>query len=452
LRYLPGTAPYRSAWDRIIKAAEDANTPGQFTAFIGYEWTSTDMGNNLHCNVIYRGGSSRASLMEPFTADPPFGSADPRDLWKWMAEYEERTGGQLLAIPHNGNVSNGRMFPLIEPGTGVELDQEYIETRARWEPLVEVTQIKGDGEAHPGLSPNDEFADFETWDKSNVGVTEAKTIEMLEFEYARSALKNGLAVEAKSATNPFKFGMVGSTDGHGGVAAVEEDNFWGKTATAEPAADRWNHVFLANADLNISIENWETTAGGYAAVWATENTRASIFDAMKRREVYATTGPRMVLRIFGGWEFENGDATSRLPAQIGYKKGVPMGGQLAGAPEGASPNFLIAALKDPVGANLDRIQIVKGWLNADGSLSEKVYDVVWSDVESREIGNDGKVPAVGDTVDVSNATWSNSIGAPELKTVWSDPDFDPSQRAFYYARVLEIPTPRWTAYDQRFLT
>lgn len=364
--------------------------------------------------------------------------------------YEARTGGQVLAIPHNGNVSNGRMFPIIEPGTGVEIDQEYLETRARWEPVYEVTQIKGDGEVHPMLSPDDEFADFETWDKTNVGVTELKTPEMLEFEYARSALKNGLAVETKLGTNPFKFGMVGSTDGHGGVSAVEEESFWGKAATSEPAGDRWDHVFLSNADLNTSILNWETTASGYAAVWALENTRESIFDALMRREVYATTDPRIVLRLFGGWDFTAEDAASRSPAFVGYSKGVPMGGDLTSAPTGRGPTFLIAASKDPIGANLDRAQIVKAWLNENGTLSERVYDVAWSDPEDRPLGADGKVPPVGSTVDIAAATWTNSIGSPEFLTVWTDQDFDPDQKAFYYLRAIEIPTPRWTVYDERF--
>jgi hypothetical protein len=445
LMYAPGTPPYRSAWRQTIEAAEEANEPGRFTAFIGYEWTSNTGGNNLHRNVIFRDGAARASQVEPFTVYPPLGGDNPRDLWKWMTAYEEKTGGDVLAIAHNGNLSNGRMFPIIESFTGKPIDRDYAETRARWERLYEATQIKGDGEAHPFLSPNDEFADYETWDKGNLDLSEAKKPEMLEFEYARSALKNGLKLEQQLGVNPYKFGMIGSTDAHTGLSAVEEENFFGKASNAEPSAERWSHPFIKTQDRVVFT--WETAASGYAAVWAMENTREALFDAMERRETYATTGPRLIVRFFGGWEFEAKDAQNRLPAQIGYTQGVPMGGDLRDAPAGKAPTFLVAALKDPIGANLDRIQIVKGWLDKQGGLQEKVYDVVWSG--DRKPGADGKLPPVGTTVDVPNAAWTNTIGAPELITVWKDPDFDPALRAFYYARVIEIPTPRWTAYDAK---
>jgi hypothetical protein len=445
LLYAPGSPAYRSAWRQTIEAAEGANDPGRFTAFIGYEWTSNTGGNNLHRNVIFRDGAARASLVEPFTVYPPLGSDNPRDLWKWMTAYEDKTGGDVLAIAHNGNLSNGRMFPIIESFTGKPIDREYAETRARWERLYEATQIKGDGEAHPFLSPNDEFADYETWDKGNLDLSEAKKSEMLEFEYARSALKNGLKLEHQLGVNPYKFGLIGSTDAHTGLAAVEEENFFGKASNAEPSPERWSHPFIKSKDRVVFT--WETTASGYAAVWAAENTREALFDAMERRETYATTGPRMIVRFFGGWEFEAKDAQNRLPAQIGYTKGVPMGGDLRGAPSGKATTFLVAALRDPIGANLDRIQIVKGWLDKQDGLQEKVYDVVWSG--DRKPGTDGKLPPVGNMVDVPNATWTNTIGTPELITVWKDPDFDPALRAFYYARVIEIPTPRWTAYDAK---
>jgi hypothetical protein len=446
LFYLPGTPAYRSAWRETIKAAEEANDPGRFTAFIGYEWTSNTGGNNLHRNVIFRDGGTKASQVEPFTVYPPLGSDNPRDLWKWMQAYEQKTGGDVLAIAHNGNLSNGRMFPIIESFTGKPIDREYAETRAQWERLYEATQMKGDGETHPFLSPNDEFADYETWDKGNLDLSEAKKPEMLEFEYARSALKNGLKLENELGVNPYKFGMIGSTDSHTGLATAEEDNFFGKTSAHEPNSERATHPFI-KAPSGAIIMGWEMTASGYAAVWATENTREAIFDAMERRETYATTGPRMIVRFFGGWDFEASDAHNRLPAQIGYTKGVPMGGDLSSAPEGKSPTFLVAALKDPIGANLDRIQVIKGWLDAKGEVREKVYDVVWSD--DRKPNADGKLPPVGNTVDMENATWTNTIGAPELITVWQDPDFDASRKAFYYARVIEIPTPRWTAYDAK---
>jgi hypothetical protein len=448
MQYLPGTPAFRSTWKRIIEAAEEANDPGRFTAFIGYEWTSLVDGNNLHRNVIYRDGGDRAGLVEPYTTAEPLGSPDPRDLWKWMANYEAKSGGDVLAIAHNGNVSNGQMFPIIEPATGTQIDRDYSQTRSRWEPLYEITQTKGDGEAHPFLSPNDEFADFGTWDTGNLSLSAAKKTEMLEFEYARSALKNGLKMESKLGVNPFKIGVLGSTDAHTGLTAIEEDSFFGKTVSSEPSPKRWEHVFVANPELDLQYQYWETTAAGRAAVWATENTREAIFDAMARKEVYATTGPRMAVRFFGGWNFEPGDANNRMPASIGYTKGVPMGGDLTDAPAGKSPTFLVGALKDPLGANLDRIQIIKGWLDANGESHEKVYDVVWSD--NREPGANGKLPPVGSTVDIANATWTNTIGGTELIAVWTDPDFDASLKAFYYARVIEIPTPRWTAYDTKY--
>ena len=296
-----------------------------------------------------------------------------------MAAYEEKTGGDMLAIAHNGNLSNGRMFPIIESFTGKRVDRDYVEQRAKWERLYEATQIKGDGEAHPFLSPNDEFAGYEIWDKGNLDLSEKKKPEMLEFEYARSALKNGLAIEKELGVNPYKFGMIGSTDSHTGLCTAEEENFFGKATVAEPSAERWSHPFVKNPkDPGVVIMTWETVASGYAAVWATENTRESIWDAMQRRETYATTGPRLIVRFFGGFDFEAKDAHNRMPGQIGYTKGVPMGGDLRDAPAGKAPTFLVAALKDPIGANLDRYQIIKGWLDTKGAVHEKVYDVVWS--------------------------------------------------------------------------
>jgi hypothetical protein len=446
LMYFPGTKGYEGAWEETIAAAEAYNEPGVFTAFIGYEWTSNTGGNNLHRNVIFRDDADKASRVEPFTVYPPYGSDNPADLWKWMESYEEKTGGDVLAIAHNGNLSNGIMFPVVE-AFGKPIDREYAETRMKWERLYEVTQTKGDGEAHPALSPNDEFADFETWDKGNLDGSVAKTPDMLQHEYARSGLKLGLQLEETLGANPYKFGMVGSSDAHTGLAAMREENFFGKTTPQEPSPERLHAVFIDNQETGVTIMDWEVSASGYAAVWATENTREAIFDAMERRETYATTGTRMLVRFFGGWDFTPEDALDRLPAHIGYSKGVPMGGDLRAAPAGKSPTFLVGALKDPIGANLDRIQIVKGWLDAGGELHERVFDVVWGDADERRPGADGKVPPVGDTVDVANATWTNTIGDPELVAVWTDPDFDPAQRAFYYARVLEIPTPRWTAYD-----
>ena len=433
----------RSVWQKNVQAAEQNNVPGSFTALIGYEWSSNTGGNNLHRVVVFRDGAEKTEQIVPFSS---FESDNPEDLWKALQNYETKTGGSVLAIPHNGNLSNGLMFPLINPVGGKPLTAEYARTRASLEPLMEVTQMKGDGETHPSLSPNDEFANFERWDDGNLDLSVAKTPEMLEFEYARSALKNGLKLEAQLGVNPYKYGMIGSTDAHTSLSAVEENNFFGKLPHHEPSAGRATHPLAKFGDKVVM--GWEVVSSGYAAVWATENTREAIFDAMKRKEVYATTGPRMLVRFFGGFDFVDADANTRSPAVAGYTKGVPMGGDLPPAPAGKTPTFLVAALKDPIGANLDRYQIVKGWMDAAGDLQEKVYDVVWSG--DRKPGADGKLPPVGNTVDVPNATWTNTIGAPELITVWKDPDFDPTQRAFYYGRVIEIPTPRWTAYDAKY--
>jgi hypothetical protein len=447
LVYEPDTAAFKSTWLDTIEAAEENNDPGRFTAFIGYEWTAQGS-FNIHRNVIFKDGGDVARQSLPFTTGAPLGSPRETDLWKWMADYEAKTGGDVLAIAHNGNVSNGLMFPFIQPFTDKPVDQQYAEARHRWEPIYEVTQMKGDGEAHPFLSPNDEFANFETWDKGNLDGSEVKKPEMLEHEYARSGLKLGLKMEKQFGVNPFKFGMIGSTDSHTALAAVEEDNFWGKVAPMEPSAERLTNTFVKNEKTGITINDRDVASAGYAAVWATENTRQSIFDAMERREVYATTGTRMAVRLFGGYDFTESDAKTRNPAVAGYGKGVPMGGDLGVPPDGKAPTFLIAALKDPIGANLDRYQIIKGWLDDKGETHEKIYDVVWSG--DRKPGADGKVPAVGNTVDVANATWSNTIGSPELIAVWKDPEFDPKQSAFYYGRVLEIPTPRWTTYDAKY--
>jgi hypothetical protein len=444
LVYTPDSAAYRSAWNATVAAAERYNAPGQFTAFIGYEWTSLVKGNNMHRVVVYRDGGDKGGQVVPYTTRPPEGSTNPRDLWKWMASYEKRTKGRLLAIPHNGNLANGIMFPLEMQYDGVVLDEEYVTTRARREPLYEVTQIKGDGETHPFLSPNDEFADYETWDIGNLDVSQAKTDDMLAGEYAREALKRGLAIERTLGTNPYQFGMIGSTDSHTSLATAQEDNFFGKHSGVEPNPERLSHPFMTNE--NGTIMGWQQVASGLAAVWATENTREALFDAMERKEVYATTGSRMMVRFFGGWEFAAKDINSREPAFAGYDKGVPMGGTLADRPVSAeAPTFMVLALRDPIGANLDRIQIIKGWLDDSGETREKVYDATWSG--NRKIGRDGKLAPVGSTVDAQHANWTNTIGASELGTVWTDPDFDPAQKAFYYARVIEIPTPRWSTYD-----
>jgi hypothetical protein len=439
----PTSPQYKSTWHRIIAAAEAYNDPGRFTALIGYEWTSLVAGNNMHRVVLYRDGEATASQMVPYSTFPPWGSPNPRDLWQWLTTYEQDTGGDVLAIAHNGNLANGIMFPLAEQYDGRTLDDAYVTERIKWEPLYEITQIKGDGETHPFLSPEDEFANYETWDIGNLDASEAKTDDMLAGEYAREALKRGLEIEQRLGTNPYKFGLIGATDSHTSLATAQEDNFFGKHSGAEPDPDRLAHPFMETEAGTIF--GWQMVSSGLAAVWAEENTRESIFDAMERKEVYGTTGSRMFVRFFGGWDFEDADLESRNPTFAGYQKGVPMGADLPTRDNNDAPTFMTFALRDPIGGDLDRIQIVKGWLDDDGATHEQVYDVAWSG--ERRPGRDGKLPAVGNTVDAATASFTNTIGASELGAVWTDPDFDPDQKAFYYVRVLEIPTPRWSTYD-----
>lgn len=428
----------RTVWDEVAIRADRYNQPGRFTALIGYEWTSMISGDNLHRVVLFKGDSDEARKIIPFTAQH---STDPEDLWNALAAYEA-AGVRSLAIAHNGNVSNGRMFAPVR-NNGQPLNARYAEMRSRWEPVYEVTQVKGDGEAHPSLSPDDEFADFESWDQGNISMTQVKQPWMLQYEYAREALKNGLLFERSLGANPFKFGMIGSTDSHTGLATTDESNFFGKFLESEPSPQRWEEKMSA-----VLQQSWELGASGLAAVWAPENTREAIFDALLRRETYGTTGSRIRLRFFGGWDFAQGDITRPDYARLGYRKGVPMGGDL-GRVEGAqAPSFMIHAVRDPDGANLDRVQVVKGWLDATGKTHEKVYNVALSDGRVEDAA--GKVPAVGSTVNLEDASFTNTIGEPEFASWWQDPDFDASEPAFYYVRVIEIPRPRWTAYDQAF--
>ncbi len=447
INYQPGNPAYKRVWGDLVNAAEEFNSPGVFTTFIAFEWTSLVRGNNLHRNVIFRDGKARAGQIVPYTTTAPMGSPNPRDLWKWLENYEATTGGEVIAIPHNGNLSNGMMFAMQDDfAGGKSYDAEYVQLRERYERLYEATQYKGDGETHSMLSPEDEFADFETWDWGNLDVSEKKTPEMLPGEYVRSGLQRGLRLESELGANPFKFGLVGATDTHTGLTTPDEDNFFGKFAAYEPGPERATHTSRSNSKLGISYNAWQYSAAGITAVWASANTRGAIFDAMKWRETYATTGPRIRVRFFGGWDFDKDDALRRDLALVGYTKGVPMGGDLKDGSKGKAPSFLVYALRDPMGANLDRIQIVKGWIDKNGNAREKVYDVAWSGERTADAS--GMLAPVGDTVDLSVPSWTNTIGASELGTVWSDRDFDPAQRAFYYARVIEIPTPRWTAYDQ----
>ncbi len=426
-------------WGAHLETLDRYNRPGEFTALAGFEWTLMPDGNNLHRVVMFRDGSDRTSQVLPF----PGLSTTPEQLWDYMAAYSETTGGQALAIPHNSNLSNGLMFEMTMPD-GSPMTAEYAAKRAAAEPVVEVTQIKGDSETHPFLSPNDEMAGFGVsgWELGNLPLTAKTEPEMLAGSYVREALKRGLSLEEQIGANPYAFGMIGSTDSHTSLATGDEDNFWGKH-TGNEQANQDRAVEAQNLGTRQGRFGWHYLAGGYAAAWARGNTRAEIFDAFARREVYATTGPRMSVRVFGGFDFSEDDWDEDW-VRAGYTRGVPMGGVLTD--KGATPSFMISALKDPDGANLDRVQVVKGWLDSSGELQEQVFDVVWSDMDSRALSG-GKVPAVGDTVDRSTATYTNDIGAAELRIVWSDPDYDEGQRAFYYVRVIEIPTPRWTLFD-----
>ncbi|MDO6480844.1 DUF3604 domain-containing protein [Shimia thalassica] len=442
---LAGTGFSEAMWPRVTAAAEQHNQPGSFTALIGYEWTSGPNGNNLHRNVIFRDGKALADQIIPLSA---YDSEDPKKLWDWLENYESLTGGQVLAIPHNGNLSNGLMFDDTTL-SGEPISRNYALRRQRWEPIYEITQIKGDGEAHPFLSPNDDFADYGTWDKGSFG-PEPKTTDMLPKEYARSAWKRGMAYEDDFGVNPFKFGVVGSTDSHTGLSTAQESNFFGKVSLVEPSAnpqrfeERITGRFTPD-DPSDDLIHADGLASGLAAVWARENTREGIWDALKRKEVFATTGTRMRVRVFAGFGFDIDDLTRSDFAKFGYANGVPMGGDLVSDEHTTAPKLLVRAMRDPNGANLDRIQIVKGWQTKTGDLNEQVFDVAWSD--DRVVGDDNKLPLVGNTVDVETASYRNSIGSPFLEAFWEDLDFDPSQRAFYYVRVLEIPTPRWTTFD-----
>jgi hypothetical protein len=434
----------KSIWSKVAENADRYYQPGVFTTFTGYEWSPHLAGDNMHRVVIFRDGAERTTQVFPFSAH---NSIDPEDLWAHLADYEEKTGGRALAIAHNGNLSNGKMFD-TKTWTGKPLTREYAELRSRFEMVYEVTQIKGDGEAHPLLSPDDAFADFEKMDKGSIMGEVAKTPEMLPKEYARPALMEGLRQEAELGANPFKFGMVGSTDAHTGLPTTREDNFYGKTPLVEPSARRWEHLIVAGVNPELSILVKDSSASGLAAVWARENTRKSIWDAMARKEVYATTGSRILVRVFGGWDFKADEVERHDFAREGYARGVPMGGDLTKAPSGKAPSFMIRALRDADNANLDRVQVIKGWLDKDGKTHERIYDVACSD--GRAIVKRRCEKPVGSTVDIADASYTNTIGDPLLTAYWVDPDFDPKQRAFYYVRVIEIPKPRWTAYDAKF--
>ncbi|HEX4507955.1 MAG TPA: DUF3604 domain-containing protein [Alphaproteobacteria bacterium] len=440
----------KSTWARSVAAAEKYNEPGRFTAFIGFEWTSTPGGNNLHHNVIFRDAADKALQIVPITT---FDSEDPEKLWAWLADYEKKTGGQALCIPHNSNLSGGLMFADKTFG-GKPFDKPYAEARAKWEPVAEITQTKGDSETDPIVSPDDEFANFERWDKMNILMTQQDKPEEQQFNYLRPALTHGIKYAQTIGANPFKYGFIGSSDNHTGLTAVAADNFFGVTPGMEPGPDRMKGgAFGGKAPDSGALRNLhqlnqsEMASSGLAAVWATENTRGAIFDAIKRRETYATTGTRITVRLFAGWDFKPADAARSDFAAYGYAHGVPMGGDLSGAHAGQKATLVIQAAKDPDGANLDRVQVIKGWVDTKGDTHEKIFDVAWSG--DRKASSDGKLPLVGSTVDVANASYSNAIGAAVLDTAWTDPTFNPAERAYYYVRVIEIPTPRWTTIDAK---
>ncbi|MCH9693271.1 MAG: DUF3604 domain-containing protein [Gammaproteobacteria bacterium] len=436
------TSVAKTVWRDVVETADDYNDPGRFTTFSGYEWSSMPDGKSLHRVVLFKDFADKVLHTVPFSTED---STDPEDLWQALASYEEETGGEVLAIPHNGNLSKGMMFrPFTQSGKA--FDRKYAEERAKWEPLYEVTQVKGTSEAHPFLSQTDEFANYELWDDAvgQVGSSAKKEPSMLRHEYARAALGIGIELEQKLGTNPFKFGLVGGTDIHTSLSTTAEDNFFGKFPGSMPSAERASRPMAGTP-----WTNWRLSASGLTAIWARENTRDALFNAMTRKEVYATTGSRIVVRFFGGWSFVAEDALRPNYVDIGYKKGVPMGGDLTNGKNHTAPSFLVAAAKDPDGPNLDRIQVIKGWIDSDGMSREKIHNVALSDSRQAD-PNTGEVPAVGSTVDLEDATYTNNIGDAYLSVVWEDPDFDADQRAFYYARVIEIPVPRWTAYDAAF--
>jgi len=457
---------YIPIWKEITENVDRFNQPGIFTALIGYEWTPAPTGDNLHRVVVFKDDAKLAQKIIPFSA---IDSDKPEDLWNFLEEYNSSTGGEAISISHNSNISGGRMFPL-ENSYGEPIDSAYANMRNRWEPLVEATQVKGDSETHPALSPDDAFADYETWE-GNIGRSQTKRLirisntgdckDPLNYKcykykenekhrykgsYVRSGLRRGLEIEKKIGANPYKFGLIGSTDNHTALAASEEDNFFGKFLDSEPGPGRVESCMAGCGRPVTQAEgedipqgdlwrNWQITASGYAGVWARENTREEIFDAFKRKETFATTGPRIAVRFFGGWEFSKDDSFDPNFVNLGYSKGVPMGSDLPLRGNKKFPTFIIMAAKDPNGANLERVQIIKGWTNKDGSSSEKVYDV--------DLSSD----AGSNTVNIENATYKNSIGKAQFISYWEDPDFNPKEQAFYYIRVIEIPTPRWTTYD-----
>lgn len=418
------------AWHDIVETADRHNDPGIFTSLLGWEWSSIPMGANLHRIVISPDGAEKGKQFLPYGSDQ---SQYPEDLWQWLDETQQQTGARFLAIPHNSNISKGYMFDDTTL-RGEPITAEYARRRMQWEPVVEATQIKGDSETRSDFSPEDEFADFENYDYY-IQVGQKNDYKASAADYIRPALKRGLSIGQQVGVNPYKFGLIGSTDAHTGLSTSEEGNFWGKMASDSTPETK------ERLGVQMRSNGWNMSASGIAAVWAEENTREAIYAAFKRKEVYATSGPRLRVQMFAGWDFPEGAESSESFSVIGSQFGVPMGGDLtAGDNDGKAPVFLLRAVKDPLGANLDRLQVVKGWVDSAGQQQEKVYNVAWSD--DRQLDASGNLSPVGNTVNLSSGRYDNSIGQPEFSLRWTDPDFGPQQSAFYYVRVLQIPTPR----------
>lgn len=430
-----------SQWTKSMQMADRHNKPGEFTALVGWEWSQTASGANLHRIVVSDMDGSTAAGIDPVGADDaPY----PEDLWEKLETLARQTSADFVSIPHNSNLSKGYMFAKTTL-KGEVIDSDYARMRLKWEPLVEATQIKGDSETHPGLTPDDEFAEFERFNFYLQAFPQSQGYKIQPGDTIRSALKSGLELKDEIGVNPFKVGMIGSTDAHTSIASAEESNFWGKVSTDSTPATKRRDDPSGYADGKQSFNGWNMSASGLAAVWSTDNSRESIIAAMKRRETYATTGPRIQARMFAGWDFTVADAESAEIASIGYARGVPMGGELTAAPDETAPRFLLRATRGPIDHNLDRIQVIKGWTDDSGRAREKIFNVAWSG--DRQLDGDGKLPAVGNTANIRTGDTTNTIGATELATVWTDPEFDPTQSAFYYARVLQIPTVRHSQLD-----
>lgn len=438
----------RSAWEMTVKAANDFYAPGKFTTFIGYEWSAAPDGKNLHRNVIFN--ADHAPL--PFTA---YQSAKPEDLWHYL-ESVRAQGIDVIAIPHNGNASGGLMYDW-NMSDGRPIDEAYAQRRALNEPLTEIVQIKGQSDTLPVLSPNDEFANFEIYDRLLAPDAVKGTPP---GSYVRDAFGRGLVIQARTGANPFKYGVVGGSDIHNALSASDENataggQFGIDPSTMLPRGEKAEYALGHSIPAKVraeaearhrtprKVDILERSSAGLTGVWAEQNTRDSIFAALKRKETFATSGPRMRVRMFGGWDFADGLLKDPDWVKQAYARGVPMGADLAARPAGArAPALILQALKDPDGANLDRIQIVKVWLDG-GTYREKVFDVALSGARKPDPSTH-RAPPVGNTVNLQTGAYTNTIGAPELSALWRDPEFDPKQPAVYYARVLEIPTPRWS--------